>query len=151
METKMLDEIDTQLLNLLLDDSRMSLKNLGHKVALSSPSVAERLRRLQERGVIRSFTLDIDPQALGYTLQAIVRIRPLPGMLHVVQKLIEDIAEVTQCSKVTGDDCFIAHLSLRSIGQLDGILDKITDKAETNTSIVKSQTVRRRPPPLKTA
>ncbi len=144
----MLDDIDTQLLNLLLDDARMSLKELGQRVGLSSPSVAERMRRLEERGVIRAFTLDLDAQALGYALQAIVRIRPLPGMLHVVQKLIEDIAEVTECSKVTGDDCFIAHLCLRSIDHLDGILDRISDKAETNTSIVKSQTVRRRPPPI---
>ncbi|MGL4287763.1 MAG: Lrp/AsnC family transcriptional regulator [Phreatobacter sp.] len=144
----MLDDLDRRILAILADDARISLKDLAQQVNLSSPSTAERLRRLQERGVIRSFTVDIDPGALGYSLQAIVRIKPLPGKLHVVQKLIEEIPEFSECDKVTGDDCFIARLHLRSIGQLDQILDRITDKAETSTAIVKAQPVRRRLPPL---
>jgi Lrp/AsnC family transcriptional regulator, leucine-responsive regulatory protein len=121
---------------------------LARRVDLSSPSVSERLRRLEERGVIRSFTVDIDPKAMGYALQAIVRIRPLPGKLHLVQKLIEGIPEFSECDKVTGDDCYIGRLHVRSIEHLDQILDRITDKAETNTAIVKSQPVRRRLPPF---
>ena len=117
----MLDDVDVKLLNLLIEDARMSLKDLSEKIGLSSPSVSERMRRLQERGVIRSYTIEIDPRALGFALEAIVRIRPLPGMLHLVQKLIRDIPEITQCRKVTGDDCFIAHLALRSIDELDAI------------------------------
>ncbi|TIL37486.1 MAG: winged helix-turn-helix transcriptional regulator, partial [Mesorhizobium sp.] len=78
----MLDDLDRRLLEILIKDSRSSLKELAQQVGLSSPSVAERLRRLEDRGVIRAFTVEIDPQALGYTLQAIVRIRPLPGKLH---------------------------------------------------------------------
>ncbi|RVB16702.1 Lrp/AsnC family transcriptional regulator, partial [Mesorhizobium sp. M7A.F.Ca.CA.004.05.1.1] len=92
--------------------------------------------------------VEIDPLALGYTLQAIVRIRPLPGKLHIVQKLIEEIPEFGECDKVTGDDCFVARLFVRSIGDLDGILDRIADKAETSTAIIKAQPIRRRPPPL---
>jgi Lrp/AsnC family leucine-responsive transcriptional regulator len=144
----MLDDVDQRILEVLLGDSRTSLKRLAQHVGLSSPSVSERLRRLEDRGVIRSFTLDINPQALGYPLQAIVRIRPLPGKLQIVQKLIEEIPEISECDKVTGDDCYIARLFVRSIEQLDGILDRIADKAETNTSIVKVKTIQRRPPPL---
>lgn len=106
------------------------------------------MRRLEERGAIRAFNVELDPRALGYLLQAIVRIRPMPGKLHVVQKLIEEIPEVSECDKVTGDDCYVVRLFVRSIGQLDGILDRIADKAETSTGIVKSQPFRRRPPPL---
>ncbi|TIM87167.1 MAG: Lrp/AsnC family transcriptional regulator, partial [Mesorhizobium sp.] len=98
--------------------------------------------------VIRAFTVEIDPQALGYTLQAIVRIRPLPGKLHIVQKLIEEVPEFGECDKVTGDDCFVARLFVRSIGDLDKLLDRIADKAETSTAIIKAQPIRRRPPPL---
>ncbi|GAB3117195.1 Lrp/AsnC family transcriptional regulator [Novispirillum itersonii] len=144
----MLDETDRALLTLLTANARMPLKELAGRVGLSSPSVSERLRRLEERGVIRAFTADIDPARLGYTLQAIVRIRPLPGRLHLVQKLIEEIPEITECDKVTGDDCFIARLMLRDISHLDRILDGIADKAETSTSIVKAQPVLRRLPPL---
>ncbi|MER8959982.1 Lrp/AsnC family transcriptional regulator [Mesorhizobium sp. M0074] len=144
----MLDELDRKLLDILVKDSRTSLKELALQVGLSSPSVSERLRRLEDRGVIRAFTIDINPQALGYALQAIVRIRPLPGKLHIVQKLIEEIPEFGECDKVTGDDCFVARLFVRSIGELDGILDRIADKAETSTAIIKAQPIRRRPPPL---
>jgi Lrp/AsnC family leucine-responsive transcriptional regulator len=144
----MIDQIDRQIIEALQEDARLPLKELAARAGLSSPSVAERLRRLEERGVITGFRVEVDPAALGYMLQAIVRIRPLPGKLHIVQHLIEAIPEFTECDKVTGDDCFIARLHVRSIDQLDTILDGIADKAETNTSIVKSQPIRRRPPPL---
>jgi Lrp/AsnC family leucine-responsive transcriptional regulator len=144
-----LDELDRRILEILVEDARISLKELASQVMLSSPSTSERLRRLEERGVIRAFTVDVDPRALGYELQAIVRIRPMPGKLAVVQKLLADIREFSECDKVTGDDCFIGRLHLRSIEQLDQILDRIADKAETSTSIVKSQPIKRRLPPLR--
>lgn len=143
-----IDEIDRRILAVVSEDARISLKDLAGRVNLSSPSTSERLRRLEEKGVIRGFTVDIDPAALGYGLQAIVRIRPLPGKLHIVQALIAEIPEVVDCDKVTGDDCFVARLCLRSITQLDEILDRVAEKAETSTAIVKSQPVRRRLPPL---
>lgn len=144
----MLDDLDRRIVEILVDDARISLKELASRVNLSSPSASERLRRLEERGVIRAFTVDIDPAALGYTLQAIVRIKPLPGRLHAVQKLIEEIPEFTECDMVTGDDCFVARLLIRSTSDLDQILDKITDKAETSSAIVKAQPVKRRLPPF---
>ncbi|AMP14007.1 Lrp/AsnC family transcriptional regulator [Collimonas pratensis] len=144
----MLNNMDQRILEILQGDARISLKDLAVQVGLSSPSVSERLQRLEERGVIRAFTIDIDPQALGYQLQAIVRIRPLPGKLQAVQKLIEQTPEFCECDKVTGEDCFIARLFVRSIAQLDQIIDRIADKAETNTAIVKAQPIKRRPPPF---
>jgi Lrp/AsnC family transcriptional regulator, leucine-responsive regulatory protein len=144
----MIDEFDRRIIEELVKDARTSLKDLATKVELSSPSTAERLRRLQERGIIHAFTLEVNLQTLGYTLEAIVRIKPLPGKLHEVQKLIQGISQFTECDKVTGEDCFFARLQLRSITQLDQILEKITQKAETSTSIVKSQPIKRRLPPL---
>ncbi|MEQ9348148.1 MAG: Lrp/AsnC family transcriptional regulator [Thalassospira sp.] len=143
-----MDEIDQKILKILMRDARISQKELAAKVGLSAPGVAERVRRLEERGIIRGFTIDVDPEALGYPLQAIVRIRPLPGKLHIVQQLISEIPEFGECDKVTGDDCFVARLYVRSMGELDGLLDQIVDKAETNTAIVKSKPVERRMPPL---
>lgn len=143
-----IDETDQKLLDALAVNSRLSLKELAQAAGMSSPSAAERLRRLEERGIIRAFTIDIDPAALGYPLQAIVRVRPLPGQLHIVEKLIQEIPEFIECDKVTGDDCFIARLVVRSMGELDGILDKIAERAETNTSMIKSSPVKRRLPPV---
>jgi Lrp/AsnC family transcriptional regulator, leucine-responsive regulatory protein len=144
----MLDELDRTIIEILVDDARISLKELSQKVGLSSPSVSERLRRLEEKKVIRAFTVDIDPQELGYNLTAIVRVRPLPGMIHIVEKLIQETPEITECDKVTGDDCFIGKLQFRTMQQLDSILDRLAEKAETNTAIVKSSPVKRRLPPL---
>ncbi|MBK0004400.1 Lrp/AsnC family transcriptional regulator [Erwinia sp. S38] len=141
-----LDDIDRRLLALLQTDARTPIKALAEQIGLSAPAAAERLRRLEDRGVICAFTVEVDAHALGYSLQAIVRIKPLPGKLHEVQKLLESIPELAECDKVTGDDCFIARLHLRSIEHLDFILDRITDKAETNSAIVKSQPVKRRLP-----
>ena len=143
-----LDDIDRRILEALAADARMSLKELAQAAGLSSPSTGERLRRLEERGVISAFTVDIDPTALGYPLQAIVRVRPLPGQLHVVERIIQETPEFVECDKVTGDDCFVARLVVRSMAQLDTILDKVAEKAETSTSMVKASPVKRRLPPL---
>lgn len=141
-----LDDTDRRLIALLQANARMPIKAIAEHIGLSAPGASERLRRLEDRGVIRAFTVEVDPHALGYSLQAIVRVKPLPGKLHAVQKLLEAIPELSECDKVTGDDCFIARLHLRSIEHLDFILERITDKAETSTAIVKSQPVVRRLP-----
>ncbi len=148
-ENSVLDGIDRRLIETLTINARTSTADLARQVGMSAPSVADRLRRLEESGVVRGYTVDIDPVALGYPLAAIVRIRPLPGQLRKVEELIDDIPQFVECDKVTGDDCFIARLLLRSIAELDAILEKITECAETNTAIVKRQPVRRRLPPLR--
>ncbi|AZC19361.1 Lrp/AsnC family transcriptional regulator [Pseudomonas sp. CMR5c] len=144
----MLDAIDQTLISALMQDSRRSLKALGQISGLSAPSVAERLRRLEERGVISAYTLEVAPRFLGYQLQAIVRIRPLPGKLQEVERQILAIPEFTECDKVTGDDCFFARLQVRSMEQLDSLLDRLNQYAETNTSIVKKSPIKRRLPPM---
>ena len=148
IRNKNIDDVDVQLIELLAKNARTPVSELSRIVEMSAPSVTERVRKLEESGVISGFTIELDPTALGYNLVAIVRIRPLPGQLHIVEKLIEEIPEFVECDKVTGDDCFFARLYLKDIEALDPILDKITDRAETNTSIVKKTSVRRRLPQL---
>jgi Lrp/AsnC family leucine-responsive transcriptional regulator len=143
-----LDEVDRTLLRMLVEDGRAAVADLARQVGLSAPSTAERLRRLETQGVIERFTVQIDPRALGYTMQAIVRVRPLPGQLHLVEEAIRRIPEFVECDKVTGEDCFVCRLYLRSIEELDEILSKVTDRAETNTAIIKSTPIKRRLPPL---
>lgn len=144
----MTDEIDQILIAALMADSRRSLKALAQISGLSSPSVAERLRRLEERGVLKGYTVEIDPRHFGYQLQAIVRVKPLPGKLHEVERHLQATPEFTECDKVTGEDCFVARLHVRSMEQLDEVLDRINAYAETNTAIVKKTSVPRRLPPL---
>ncbi|MDR6420798.1 Lrp/AsnC family transcriptional regulator [Paraburkholderia phenoliruptrix] len=143
-----LDEIDRALIAALAEDARRPVSELARLVGLSAPSTAERIRRLESQGVIERFTVQLDARALGFTLQAIVRVKPLPGQLHLVEDVIRRIPEFVECDKVTGDDCFICRLYLHSIEQLDEILSKVTERAETSTAIVKSTPVARRLPPL---
>lgn len=98
--------------------------------------------------MLRGYTVNVDPRAFGYQLQAIVRIRPLPGQLQEVERQIIAIPEFTECDKVTGEDCFIARLHVRSMEQLDTLLDRINVLAETNTAIIKKSPVKRRLPPM---
>jgi Lrp/AsnC family leucine-responsive transcriptional regulator len=144
----MIDVVDSAILKLLAGNARLSLKELAASIPLSAPSTSERLRRLEERGVIRAFTVDIEPKLLGHVLQAIVRVRPLPGRLHVVQELIESTPEIVECDKVTGDDCFVARLFARSMEHLDELVERIAVEATTNTAIIKGQLIARRPPPI---
>lgn len=143
-----MDEADQRIIGILVDNARVSLKELSQRIGLSSPSTAERLRRIEERGILKSFTIDLDPKALGYSLQVIVRINPLPGALHLVEQAIRDTPEFIECDKVTGEDCFIGRLWVRSVEHLDHVLDRISERARTNTAIIKATPVKRRLPPL---
>jgi len=144
----LIDEIDRQIVGCLAEDARMSLKVLSGRVGLTSPSTAERVKRLEERGVIQGYGAHVNLAALGYTLQALVRVRPMPGMLHKVDKMIQAIPECIECDKVTGEDCFVMRLVVRSIEQLDELLDGLAEYAQSNTAIVKSSPVKRRLPPI---
>lgn len=144
----LLDEEDREILSALSEDSRSSINKLSRLVGLSTSSTAERVRRLEARGVIQGFCVKIDPRALGYLLQAIVRIKPLPGKLHLIEETIKLTPEFVECNKIIGDQCLICRLFLKTIEQLDEILSKISELSETNVSIVKSTFVERRLPPI---
>lgn len=143
-----IDAIDRKILAALAGDGRMSIKELAARIGLSAPSTSERLRRLEDDGVVQRFTLELNPKALGYQLQAIIRIKPLPGRLASVEKALLEMDEIIECDKVTGDDCFVVRVHLRSIEDLDRLVDRLAQQAEINTSLVKAVTVPRRLPPL---
>ncbi|MFT4573942.1 Lrp/AsnC family transcriptional regulator [Marinomonas primoryensis] len=139
-----LDGIDTRLIELLYDNARTPVTELARAVGMTAPSVNERLRRLEDSGVIAHYRVEVNPAALGYGLMAIVRMRQLPGKMKELEAQINSIAEIVECDKVTGDDCYIARLYLKDISELDPILDSISELADTNTAIVKSTPVKRR-------
>ena len=143
-----LDQVDRQLLTRLNGNSRTPIKELARHIGMSAPSTAERLHKLEDGGVLAGYRVEIDPVALGYSMTAIVRIRQLPGQLKKVEALIREIPEFIECDMVTGEDCFIARLLLKEISDLEPIMARISEHAETNTAIVKSTPVKRRIPPL---
>jgi Lrp/AsnC family leucine-responsive transcriptional regulator len=147
-EANLLDEINLRLLEELQTDGRIGFAELGRRVGMSAPAVAERVGRLERAGVIRGYRAELDPTALGFPVSAIVRIRPSPGQLQRVRDVAADSPEVAECYRITGDDCYLMRLHLRSIDDLEEILDRFTPHGQTTTSIVHSTPVPRRSPPL---
>lgn len=143
-----LDATDRKIIDLLLQDSRISLRAIGAEVSLSAPAVRDRVLRLEDIGVIDAFTIRLNPRALGFALEAVLRVEPLPGKLKVVERILSDMPEVVECSVVTGDDCFVARMMLRDVGELDRLLGPLHDVARTKTSIVHRQPVLPRRPPV---
>lgn len=141
---KEIDAIDKQLIEQLNHNARTSIADLARSVKMTAPSVNERIKRLEEMGVIAGYRVEVNPTALGYTLMAIVRIRQHPGKAKELENLIASIPEFVECDKVTGDDCYITRLYLKDISKLDPILEQVAQYGETNTAIVKSTPIKRR-------
>jgi Lrp/AsnC family transcriptional regulator, leucine-responsive regulatory protein len=144
-----LDDTDRRIIRELTSDGRVSLAELGRRVSLSPPAVAERVRRLEQTGVITGYRAEIDPRALGYPLTAIVRVKPAIRQLSKVAELAAEIPEVAECLRITGEDCFYVKLHLASIEELPSVLDRFLLYGETTTSIVNATPVARRDPPLR--
>ncbi len=136
-----LDATDVELLKELQADARVSLAELGRRIGMSAPAVAERMRRLEDAGVITGYHADIDPRALGFDLGAVIRVRPHARQIPKVAQIARDTPEVVECQRITGDDCFFMRLHVRDVEHLEEVLDRFTPFGQTTTSIVQSAPV----------
>jgi Lrp/AsnC family transcriptional regulator, leucine-responsive regulatory protein len=141
-----LDDIDRRIIAELQDSPRLRIAELGRRIGLSAPAAAERLRRLEDTGIL-SYRAEVDPRALGYTLFAIVRISPVGGGLRLIPGIAREVPAITECYRITGEDCYFMKVYLRSIDDLEPILDLFTPHGRTTTSIVHSAPVPQRPLP----
>jgi Lrp/AsnC family leucine-responsive transcriptional regulator len=142
-----IDETDRKIIGELSREGRISLAELGRRVNLSSPAVAERVQRLERAGVITGYRAEIDPRALGYPLTAIVRVKPTAGQLPRIPELALEIPEISECHRITGEDCFFLKIHLRSIDELSVVLDRFLAHGETTTSLINASPIPRRDPP----
>lgn len=145
-EDQGLDGVDAAILNVLIENARVSIADLARRVGLSPPSVSERLKRLEEARVITGYSIAVDPAALGLPIAAWIRVRPLPGELTRVVTILQALPEIVECDRITGEDCFLAKAHLRSVEDLEALLDEVIPYATTNTSIIQSSPVPRRLP-----
>jgi Lrp/AsnC family transcriptional regulator, leucine-responsive regulatory protein len=149
MKDIVLDPTDRQIIAELAQDGRISFAELGRRVSLSSPAVTERVRRLEQIGVITGYRAEVDPRALGYALTAIVRVKPAVRQLAKIAELAAEIPQIEECLRITGEDCFYMKLHLGSIEELPSVLDRFLLYGETTTSIVNATPVPRRDPPAR--
>lgn len=141
-----IDVIDRKLVNALIENARTSNAELSRMVGLSAPSVAERIKRLEEAGVIEGYTAKVNPEALGLPIAVWLRIRPIPGELRRVAQILRDLPEVVECDRITGDDCYLARAHVQTVAHLETLIDELATYAMTNTSVIQSSPVERRLP-----
>lgn len=140
-----LDELDRRIVGELQQDGRLTMAELGRRVSLSPPAVADRVQRLERRGVITGYHARVDPKAVGYPVAAVVRVAPAQGRLQKIRDVARETPEVVECHRITGEDCFLLKLHLRSLDDLEGVLDRFTPYGRTTTSLVHSSPVDNRP------
>jgi Lrp/AsnC family leucine-responsive transcriptional regulator len=145
---ELLDQVNLCLLAELRENPRLPMAELARRAGMSSPAVTERVRRMEEAGIIRGYRLELDPSPLGLPIAAYIRIRPNPGQLPRIAELAERIPEVVECHRVTGDDCFILKVYIPAMDQLDRLLDKFLLFGTTTTSIIQSSPVPLRAVPV---
>jgi Lrp/AsnC family transcriptional regulator, leucine-responsive regulatory protein len=137
------DPTDVALLRELQEDARLSLAELGRRVGLSPPAVADRLERLEQAGVIRGYRAEVDPRALGYELAIVLRIRPAPRELKKVAEVAQRTPEIVECHRITGDDCYLMKAHARDVEHLEELIDRFAVYGQTTTSLVQSSPVPR--------
>lgn len=145
---RLLDAVNLELLGHLHDDPRLTMSALSRRVGMSSPAVTERVRRMEEAGIIVGYRLDVNPAALGLPIAAYIRVSPSPGQLPRVAELAKQLPEVVECHRITGEDCFIIKVHIPAMDQLDRILDRFLLYGTTTTSIIQSSPVGLRSLPI---
>jgi Lrp/AsnC family transcriptional regulator, leucine-responsive regulatory protein len=137
----LIDQTNLRLVDHLQTDARLSLAELGRRVGLSAPAVAERLARLEDDGTIRGYRAEVDPRALGYSLSVVIRVRPAPRELKKVADLAVRTPEVVECHRITGEDCYFMKAHVRDVTHMEEVIDLFAVYGQTTTSIVQSSPV----------
>lgn len=139
--TKLLDRIGWKILGELQRDGRLPFAELGRRVGLSTPATMERVHRLQEAGIITGFRADVDHKKVGFPIVAFVRVNVVGNFLPHVIKVSREMPEVLECYRVTGADSFIIRVAVRSVDDLQSVIDRFTPFVATTTSVVLSAIV----------
>ncbi|MCG7522374.1 Lrp/AsnC family transcriptional regulator [Ruegeria sp. Ofav3-42] len=143
-ENSGLDRMDAAILRELCADARIPRAELSRRVGLSAPSVADRVRRLEDLGIIMGYGARIDPARLGYGLTVLIRARPLPGEMQNMIEAIQKTSQIVACDRVSGEDCFVARAHVRDVAEMEAVIDRIVPFGATNSSIVQSSPVQER-------
>ncbi len=143
-----LDEIGRNLLAILQRDGRIPLSELGRRVGLSPPAVAERVRRMEDTGLIGGYRAIVDRARLGWPMTAFMRVTCPGNKYQAIRQLALDLPEVIDCHHVTGEDSFFLKLAVGSVGHLERVIDRFRDLGRTVSSVALSTTVENKAPAI---
>lgn len=138
---KLLDNTGWRILRELQQNARLTFSELGRRVNLSAPAAAERVRRMEEAGIIKGYRAEVSAEKVGLPLTAFIRIE-VPGANHKrVEELVLDLPEILECHRATGNDCYVMKVVLASTEHLRMVLDRLVLWGSPITSIVISSPV----------
>ncbi len=135
------DSVDWQILSELQRNARLPFAELGRRVGLSAPAVTERVRRLEDAGIITGYHAAVDLARIGRPIQAIIRLGNPGDRTERLLELIREMPEVLDCHTITGDESFVVRVAVRSVDRLEHIIRILEPYATTTTSLVLSSPV----------
>jgi Lrp/AsnC family leucine-responsive transcriptional regulator len=144
----MLDEIDRRLIAALEEDARLSYRALGRRIGLSQPAVAERVRRLEEAGVLTGYRAAVDRSLAGLPVTAFLRVTCAGERFQAVHRLARELPAVLECHHVSGEACFMIKVAEASLAGLECTIERFREHGETVSSVVLSSVVEGKPPSL---
>jgi Lrp/AsnC family transcriptional regulator, leucine-responsive regulatory protein len=148
LESKTVDALDHRILQRLANDARRPYSEVARELGVSQPTVAERVRRMEERGIIQGAMLRIDHAKLGYPIGAFIRIVATPQVQYKLEKIAQAIPQVVEMHRVTGEDTLIVRAVLRSVAELSEVIGRLSQYGGSNTSIVLGTPIELRTPLL---
>lgn len=137
----MLDDTGWEILRALQENARIPFSELGRRVGLSSPAVAERVRRMEDAGIIAAYRAEIDPARIGLSITSFIRFVAPKHEYAYFQELVRALPEVLECHHVTGSDCFLLKVVVATIPHLEALVGRLATHGETVTMIVLSSPV----------
>ena len=138
---KLLDEVGWQILTVLQEDARLSYTEIGRRVGLSLPAVAERVRRMEEAGIIIGYRAEIDVKKIGLGITAFIRVATLSENYPALNSLLKSMPEVLESHHLAGADSFIVKVVASSIPHLEALITRLGPFGQTTTSVVLSSPV----------
>jgi Lrp/AsnC family leucine-responsive transcriptional regulator len=141
---KLLDDVGWKILHQLQQDARLSFAELGRRVGLSTPAVLERVRRMEDTGIILGYHAELDAAKVGMPITAFIRISVVGELLQRIIGIAANLDEVLECHRVTGTDSVVIKVGVSSVEHLQALFDQFSPYTATTTSIILSSPVTRR-------
>jgi Lrp/AsnC family leucine-responsive transcriptional regulator len=137
----LLDALNWKILQCLQENARQTNTDIGRKIGISSPAVSERIRKMEDLGIITGYFTKISPFELGYQLKAIITIRAFMGKLKPFLQIVKTYDEVLNCYRITGNENIVMEVVLKNQKHLETFIDQLISFGETKTQIVLSHVV----------
>lgn len=139
-----IDSLNSKILKCLQENARLSNAEIGRQVGISSPAVSERIKKMEDMGIIEGYKTIVSPFEIGYQLKAIITLRAFMGKLKPFLDKVKTYDEVINCYRITGDENIVMEVVLKNNKHLETFIDQLITYGESKTQIVLSRVVKQK-------